>query len=48
MDYEAFAGYFFGASTIIGIVNEGDVKKTLEEAIEGRDLDECVGGCYYM
>ena len=48
LDYEAFAGYFFGAATIVGIVSEGEGKKTLEEAIEGRELEECVGGCYYM
>jgi hypothetical protein len=48
LDYDAFAGYFFGAATIIGIVSEGEGKKTLEEAIEGRRLEECVGGCYYM
>ena len=48
LDYDAFAGYFFGAATIIGIVTEGEGKKTLEEAIEGRKLEECVGGCYYM
>lgn len=41
-------GYFFGAATIVGIVSEGEGKKTLAEAIDGRSLEECVGGCYYM
>jgi len=48
LDYDAFAGYFFGAATIIGIVSEGEGKGSLEEAIKGRKLEECVGGCYYM
>jgi len=48
LDYDAFAGYFFGAATIIGIVSQGEGKKSLEEAINGRELEECVGGCYYM
>lgn len=48
LDHDAFAGYFFGAATIIGIVSQGEGKKSLEEAINGRELEECVGGCYYM
>ena len=48
LDYDAFAGYFFGAATIIGVVSKGEGKGSLEEAIEGRQLEDCVGGCYYM
>jgi hypothetical protein len=48
LDYDAFAGYFFGAATIVGIVSEGEAKKTLEEAVAGQKLEEVAGGCYYM
>lgn len=49
---EEFKGYFFGASTIIGILSpEGTDPasvQTLEAAQAGRDWKDCVGGCYYI
>jgi hypothetical protein len=48
LDYDAFAGYFFGAATIVGIISRGEGRKTLEEAIDNQELEEVVGGCYYM
>ncbi|KAJ9100557.1 hypothetical protein QFC21_003600 [Naganishia friedmannii] len=58
MTLEEFTGYFFGATTIIGIIGtsastattDGELVEgvTLEQARAGREWKDCVGGCYYV
>ncbi|WWD17202.1 hypothetical protein CI109_101640 [Kwoniella shandongensis] len=50
LTYEAFVSYFFGSTTIVGIVQPSDheIKEDLEGARAGRKWEECVGGCYYI
>lgn len=52
MTLDEFKNYFFGASTIIGVLSpEGTDPasvQTLDAAHAGRDWKDCVGGCYYI
>lgn len=60
VDFEGFTSYFFGATTILGIVSkepqaEGRevadataVEATLDELKDGRSWKECLGGTYYV
>lgn len=52
MTLDEFKNYFFGASTIIGVLSPAGTDpatvQTLEDAHAGRDWKECIGGCYYI
>ncbi|KAK8864491.1 hypothetical protein IAR55_001741 [Kwoniella newhampshirensis] len=50
MTHEAFVAYFFGSTTIVGIVqpSDQDIKSDLESARGSRTWEECVAGCYYI
>lgn len=52
MTLDEFKNYFFGATTIIGVLSPAgtDPKtvQTLEDAHAGRDWKECIAGCYYI
>lgn len=52
LTFDEFKAYFFGASTIIGILSPAGADpssvQTLEAAQAGREWKDCVGGCYYI
>ncbi|WWC70091.1 uncharacterized protein I206_104038 [Kwoniella pini CBS 10737] len=50
LTYEEFVSYFFGSTTIIGIVqhNSEEIKKTLKDALINKNLENSLGGCYYI
>lgn len=48
---DEFKNYFFGASTIIGVLSPAGTDpapQTLEAAQAGREWKDCFGGCYYI
>lgn len=51
MTREEFEAYFFGSTTIVGILQPATETRTfssIEEAQGGRSMEESVAGCYYM
>lgn len=51
MTREEFVNYFFGSTTIVGILHSSpETAKfaTIEEARGGRSWEESVAGCYYV
>ncbi|WVR06947.1 hypothetical protein IAU60_003983 [Kwoniella sp. DSM 27419] len=49
-DLEGFVSYFFASTTIVGIVQSAndEVRPTIAEALEGKSIEDSVGGCYYV
>lgn len=52
MTLDEFKNYFFGATTIIGVLSpkgtDPESVKTLEAAQAGREWKDIIGGCYYI
>lgn len=54
MDHDGYRNYFFNSTTIIAVVrdsaesSDAGLPKSLEEALGDRDLEEAIGGCYYV
>ncbi|WRT66467.1 uncharacterized protein IL334_003426 [Kwoniella shivajii] len=50
LSLEAYTAYFFGSTTIVGVVQSSseEIKDSLGKALEGKKLDDALGGCYYI
>jgi hypothetical protein len=51
MSRDDFVNYFFGSTTIVGILSAADAAGTqpsIDAARAGRSWEDCVGGCYYI
>ncbi|WWC89230.1 uncharacterized protein L201_004148 [Kwoniella dendrophila CBS 6074] len=47
---EGFITYFFGSTTIVGIVQSSneEIKQTIKDALVGKSLEDALGGTYYI
>lgn len=52
MTLDEFKNYFFGATTVIGVLSPAGTDpasvQTLDAAHASRDWKDCIGGCYYV